>query len=158
MVVKLSDPVTYVNRSEVQWRLDHRANGIEASRHNHIQRKTASMSPLPRTTVAMLVFAAPFALLPTGGSAQQSPPTTFQYPAARRGDQVDDYFGTKVADPYRWLEDVDSPEARAWIEAENALTFDYLGRIPQREAIRHRLTALWNYARYGTPFKKRGQY
>jgi prolyl oligopeptidase len=106
----------------------------------------------------MLVFAAPLALLPTGGSAQQSPPTTFHYPAARRGDQVDDYFGTKVTDPYRWLEDVDSPESRAWIEAENALTFDYLGRIPERDAIRHRLTALWNYARYGTPFKKRGQY
>src|SRR6266481_5422030 len=144
MVVKLSDPVTYVNRSESPWRLDHRLGGIDASRHNHIPRSTMRMPPLPRTTLAMLVFAAPLALLPTGGSAQQSPPTTFHYPAARRGDQVDDYFGTKVADPYRWLEDVDAPETRTWIEAENALTFDYLARIPQRDAIRHRLTTLWN--------------
>jgi prolyl oligopeptidase len=84
-----------------------------------------------------------------------SPP---RYPAARRADQVDDYHGSAVSDPYRWLEDVDAPETRAWIEAENALTFDYLAAIPQRDAIRRRLTALWDYPRYGTPFKKRGQY
>lgn len=89
----------------------------------------------------------------TPGAAQQ-----LRYPEARRSDQVDDYHGTRVADPYRWLEDVDAPETRAWIEAENALTFGFLARIPQREAIRRRLTALWDYTRYGTPFKKRGQY
>src|SRR5690349_9413400 len=59
----------------------------------------------------------------------------FAYPKARKGDQVDDYHGTKVADPYRWLENPDSPEAREWIEAENKVTFDYLGRIPQRNRI-----------------------
>src|SRR5512135_1555155 len=84
----------------------------------------------------------------------QQPP----YPQARRGDQVDDYHGTRVADPYRWLEDVDSAETRAWIEAENALTFRFLAAIPQRDAIRRRLTALWDYPRFGTPFKKCGQY
>src|SRR3982750_3273099 len=61
---------------------------------------------------------------------------TLTYPAARRGDQVDDYHGTKVADPYRWLEDLDSAETKAWVEAENKLTFDYLNQIPERAAIK----------------------
>src|SRR5919107_2020484 len=79
---------------------------------------------------------------------------TLAYPAARKGDTSDDYFGTKVADPYRWLEDLDSPETRAWVEAENKLTFDYLNQIPQRAAIKDRLTKLWNYERYGTPSRQ----
>lgn len=83
---------------------------------------------------------------------------SLRYPEAKPGDQVDDYHGTRVADPYRWLEDVDAPDTRAWIEAENALTFEFLAGVPEREAIRRRLTALWDYPRYGTPFKKRGQY
>jgi prolyl oligopeptidase len=81
-----------------------------------------------------------------------------RYPETRRGDQVDDYHGTRVADPFRWLEAVDAADTRAWIDAQNALTFDFLGRIPQRPAILRRLTALWDYPRYGTPFKKQGQY
>jgi len=80
------------------------------------------------------------------------------YPPARKGDVVDDYHGTKVADPYRWLEDVDSPETRGWVEAENRVTFAYLGQIPERERIRRRLTALWDYPKYGAPFKKGGRY
>ncbi len=75
----------------------------------------------------------------------------FEYPAARRSDQVDDYHGTKVADPYRWLEDVDSEETRAWIKAENRLTNSYLEKIPARAGIRRRLTELWNYPKYGIP-------
>ena len=80
------------------------------------------------------------------------------YPAARKSDVVDDYHGTKVADPYRWLEDVDAPETRAWVEAENRVTFAYLEQIPERERIRKRLTALWDYPKYGAPFKKGGRY
>ena len=80
------------------------------------------------------------------------------YPPARKGDVVDDYHGTKVADPYRWLEDVDSPETRSWVEAENRVTFAYLEQIPERERIRRRLTALWDYPKYGAPFKKGGRY
>jgi prolyl oligopeptidase len=80
------------------------------------------------------------------------------YPAARRGEQVDDYHGTKVADPYRWLEDLDSAETRAWVEAENKLTFDYLKQIPERAAIKDRLTKLWNYERYDIPSKEGGRY
>jgi prolyl oligopeptidase len=57
------------------------------------------------------------------------------YPKARRGDQVDDYHGLKVPDPYRWLEDSDSPETRAWIDAENKITQAYLAQIPARDKI-----------------------
>ena len=72
--------------------------------------------------------------------------------------QWDDYHGTKVADPYRWLEDDNSARTKEWVEAENKVTFGYLEKIPQREAIRHRLTELWNYERFGTPFKEGGRY
>src|ERR1051326_542988 len=80
------------------------------------------------------------------------------YPPARRVNQVDDFHGTKVADPYRWLEEENSPETRAWIEAENKLTFDYLSRIAERPRIKERLTQLWNYERYGIPFQEGGRY
>ena len=84
--------------------------------------------------------------------------TPFAYPPARLSDQTDDYHGTTVADPYRWLEDPDSPETRAWIEAENALTFDFLAQIPARAAIQKRLTTLWDYERYGMPYLQGGRY
>jgi prolyl oligopeptidase len=80
------------------------------------------------------------------------------YPATRRGDQTDDYHGTQVADPYRWLEDLDSPETRAWVEAQNQVTFAWLGQIASRERIRQRLTQLWNYERFGLPHKRGGRY
>jgi prolyl oligopeptidase len=62
------------------------------------------------------------------------------YPPARKGDQVDDYHGVKVADPYRWLEELDSDETKRWVEAENKLTFGYLSEIPARPTITDRLT------------------
>src|SRR4051812_12067483 len=71
--------------------------------------------------------------------------TTWTYPAAPRGDVVDDYHGTKVADPYRWLEDLDSPETTAWVQAQNKLTFGFLEQLPQRAYFRDRLTQLWNF-------------
>jgi prolyl oligopeptidase len=80
------------------------------------------------------------------------------YPPARRGDQVDDFHGEKVADPYRWLEEPDSVEAREWIAAENRLTFGYLEKIPQRAAIKERLTQLWDYERFGLPVKRANRY
>ncbi len=79
------------------------------------------------------------------------------YPQARRSDHVDTYFGDKVADPYRWLEDVDSPETRQWIEAENKLTFSYLDSIPERESVRRRLTNVTNYERYSAPLEVHGR-
>lgn len=84
--------------------------------------------------------------------------TTTTYPATRKSDQVDTYHGVTVADPYRWLEDTDSPETRRWIEAQNALTSSYLSAIPQRESIRARLNKVWNYERYGVPIKAGNRY
>jgi prolyl oligopeptidase len=73
------------------------------------------------------------------------------YPKAPRGDVIDMYHGHPVPDPYRWLEDGDAPAARAWIEAEAELTERFLAAIPARAAIRRRITALWNYERFGIP-------
>jgi prolyl oligopeptidase len=84
--------------------------------------------------------------------------TKLDYPKAKRVDQVDDYHGTKVADPYRWLEDTDSPDTLAWVQAENKLTFGYLDQIPYRKAIHDRLTKLWNYERFGVPEQRGGRY
>lgn len=86
------------------------------------------------------------------------PPMRLEYPAARKADQVDDYHGTSVADPYRWLEDVDSAETRAWVLAQNKVTFDWLAKIASREPLRRRLTELWNYERFGLPHKKGSRY
>src|SRR5882757_9960039 len=69
------------------------------------------------------------------------------YPVARQVDQVDDYHGVKVADPYRWLEDDNSEETKAWVEAENKVTEGYFAAIPERAQIKERLTKLWNYER-----------
>jgi prolyl oligopeptidase len=82
------------------------------------------------------------------------------YPATARGDQVDDYHGVKVADPYRWLEaDIrTSPEVAAWVAAENKLTAAYLDAIPERKTIQNRLTELWNFAQYSSPMKEGGRY
>ena len=77
--------------------------------------------------------------------------TPLTYPATRKADVVDDYHGTKVADPYRWLEDDRSAETAAWVEAQNKVTQGYLGQIPERKAIESRLTKLWDYEKFGAP-------
>ncbi|HEY0946742.1 MAG TPA: prolyl oligopeptidase family serine peptidase, partial [Opitutaceae bacterium] len=82
----------------------------------------------------------------------------WDYPVSPRGDVVDDYAGAKVPDPYRWLEDLDSPQTQAWNQAQNTLTYGFLEKLPQRERLRERLTQLWNYERFGLPFKEGGQY
>lgn len=80
------------------------------------------------------------------------------YPPSRQTVQIDDYHGTLVADPFRWLEDLDSPETKTWVEAQNQVTFSYLEQIPARKAIKERLTKLWNYERYSAPFKEGDRY
>ncbi|RMG42122.1 MAG: S9 family peptidase [Planctomycetota bacterium] len=96
--------------------------------------------------------------------AHSDPPPSaavkIEYPHTRRVDHVDVLHGVRVPDPYRWLEaDVrESPEVAAWVEAQNRVTFAYLESIPEREAIRRRLTELWNYEKYGAPFKRGGRY
>lgn len=97
-----------------------------------------SLACAPKTTPDAEVLAMP------------APPTSM-YPASPAGEVVDDYHGTQVADPYRWLEDSDAPEVRTWIEAQNTLTNAYLTQIPEREAIQSRITELWNYERYSAP-------
>lgn len=80
------------------------------------------------------------------------------YPKTAKVDSVDVYFGTKVSDPYRWLENDTSAATAAWVEAENKVTNAYLAQIPFREQLLKRLTDLANYEKIGTPFKKHGKY
>jgi len=94
-------------------------------------------------------------LLPVAAIFAADSQTQFKYPAAPTSDQVDDYSGTKVADPYRPLENPDAPESRKWIEAENKITFDFLKTIPERDGIKSRLTEVWDYERFGVPFKEK---
>ena len=113
---------------------------------------------LERTTLPFLL--AVFSLVGATALFAADAPTSskLDYPKAKIVDQVDDYHGTKVADPYRWLEDTDSPDTRAWVEAENKLTFSYLDKIPYRPAIRERLTKLWDYERFDVPEQQSGRY
>ncbi|HMA54025.1 MAG TPA: S9 family peptidase, partial [Acidobacteriota bacterium] len=90
-------------------------------------------------------------------AACQKKAAKLAYPAAKKGAQVDDYFGTKVADPYRWLEDDNAEDVKAWVQAENAVTFGYLDKIPFRPKIKARLTEIYNYPRYSSPFRA-GEY
>jgi prolyl oligopeptidase len=96
--------------------------------------------------------------------AVHTPPETpaaapaIQYPSATRGDTVDDYHGTKVADPYRHFEDVAAQSTRDWVTAENALAQPYLESLPQRAWLGNRLKALWSYERFGTPQRESGKY
>ncbi len=82
----------------------------------------------------------------------------FNYPETKKGDVVDDYFGTMVADPYRWLEDDRSDETAEWVKQQNEVTFSYLESIPYRQQIKERLTDIWNYPRTSAPFKAGGKY
>ena len=106
--------------------------------------------PCPAALVAGLALAS-CARAPAPTSAVVLPPDT------PRGDVVDDYFGTEVADPYRWLE-ADSPETRAWIEAENAATRAWIDADGARATLRARLEVLWDHARYSAPQKRGGRY
>ena len=101
-----------------------------------------------------ICFALAFSLMSMNISTPAQ--TKFEYPKPKKVEQIDDYHGTKVADPYRWMEDPDSADSRAWIEAENKITNAYLATIPERQMIKERLTKLWNYEKYSAPFK-RGQ-
>ncbi|MSR63344.1 MAG: S9 family peptidase [Planctomycetes bacterium] len=96
-------------------------------------------------------------LLFVSAAACQSSAAHRDYPRARRDAVVDDYHGEMIADPYRWLEEADSPETRAWVEAENELTGSYLAELPQRETIRARLTELWDYERFELPVQEGGR-
>src|ERR1700681_1728854 len=85
-----------------------------------------------------------------GGVALKSPP-------APKSNQVDDYHGVKIADPYRSLENADAPSTEKWVEEENALTFSYLSKLPGRDVIKKQLSELWNYEKFGD-FHKAGNH
>jgi prolyl oligopeptidase len=109
------------------------------------------MSRPIRLGATSLAFAALFAL----GCATK--PADLAYPATAKTEQVDTYFGTKVADPYRWLEDDNSAETKAWVEAQNRTTFGYLEKIPFRAALRERIRAIANYPKYSAPLRRAGR-
>ena len=121
-----------------------------------------AMSTTPRRAISVFSVAVLLAGCRGGTGVAPSPAAraepSLDYPEAPTVNQVDDYHGVKVADPYRWLEDSSSPQTRRWIEAENKLTFAYLDGIPERPVIKKRLTQIWNYERFGIPLERGGRY
>lgn len=105
---------------------------------------------------AFFSFALAAALNATSSFAQHSASIRdhMKYPPTKKTDVTDTYFGTPVADPYRWLEDDRAEDTKAWVQAENQVTQDYLAKIPYRAAIKSRLEKLWNYEKYSAPFKE----
>lgn len=99
-----------------------------------------------------LIMAAASLLAASAAEAQM------RYPATAKVDVVDDYFGTKVADPYRWLENDTSAATAKWVEEENALTSAYLKKIPFRDAILKRYKEIVNYEKIGMPFEENGKW
>src|SRR5574340_1195357 len=81
-----------------------------------------------------------------------------KYPDTKKTDQQDDYFGTIVKDPYRWLEDDNSAETKEWVEAENKVTDEYISKIPFHKKVKERLEQMWNYPKYSSPFKEGAYY
>jgi prolyl oligopeptidase len=98
-----------------------------------------------------------FALTATACQQAETAESRLQYPVAHKGDVVDDYGGTKVPDPYRWMEGLDSSEVAEWVRASNAVTDPYLAKLPLREHFNMRLTELWNYPRVTVPIIKGGK-
>lgn len=109
------------------------------------------MKPITYVILAIAVL-----INPMHSIAQHSSPNIIKmtYPKTNKIDVADTYFGTVINDPYRWLEDDRSAETKAWVEAENRVTQNYLSGIPFRQAIKNRLETLWNYEKYTAPFKE----
>ncbi len=103
------------------------------------------------------IFALVAALALGGPAVAQTPLKTLPYPQPRKVDTVTTYFGTNVTDPYRCLENDQAADTKAWVQDENKVTQNYLTQIPFRETIRKRLETLWNYEKFGAPFKE-GKY
>ncbi len=109
---------------------------------------------LKKTTKIILLSV----LVACTNSEKKDEQAKLNYPITKKVDTVDTYFGTKVNDSYRWLEDDKSEETGEWVKAQNKVAFDYLATIPFRDKIKERLTQIWNFEKRSTPFKKGGQY
>jgi prolyl oligopeptidase len=105
---------------------------------------------MKKMLIPVLAIAVLFSVLAAG---QQEQAKKIVYPQTKKGDVVDDYHGTRVADPYRWLEDDNAPEVKAWVEEQNKVTYGYLNGIACRGPIAKRLEELFNYPRYSAPFR-----
>ena len=99
------------------------------------------------------LFALVLVTLAVAGQALVAEKAALTYPETKKVDQVDDYFGTKVADPYRWLEDDNAEDVKAWVTQQNEVTFNYLDQIPFRDKLKDRITELYNYPKYSSPFR-----
>jgi prolyl oligopeptidase len=110
-----------------------------------------------RTLAVMMAVLAGAAFSANAQSNRPNSGSKLHYPEARRDSTVDSYFGTKVPAPYQWMENLESPALKRWVEAENTLTFSYLDKIPIRTWIRKRLTTLWDYPRVSTPQQVAGE-
>jgi prolyl oligopeptidase len=117
--------------------------------HLLIFQKAAVMKSRMLFALSFIAVAASALLLHSNAQAQH-----LEYPQARKLDHTDTYFGVKVSDPYRWLEDDNSAETAAWVEAENKVTFGYLEKIPYRQQVKQRLENLYNYPKYTPPFRR----
>jgi prolyl oligopeptidase len=111
-----------------------------------------SIVKIPHTFIAFSIVAV-MSMQSTLSAAQ-----SLSYPTTRKSDHVDTYHGEKIADPYRWLEDDNSAETKAWVTAQNAVTRKYLDALPKLDAVKKRYTELYNFEKYGMPWKEGGRY
>ena len=113
---------------------------------------------LAATVLSLVYLGASFAVLAEDPAKKPADKPALTYPASKRTEHTDEYHGQKVADPYRWLEDVNSSETKNWVVEQNKVTRAYLDKIPARDEIHSRLTKLWNFERFSPPIKRGGRY
>src|SRR5689334_20596493 len=115
------------------------------------------MQAVTRLATTRPILASLMIMTMIGCQPADTPKTRVSYPATQKSDVVDDYGGLKVADPYRWMEALDSKEVADWVKAQNAVTEPYLASLPLRRHFHDRLTQLWDYARVGVPQIEQGR-
>ncbi len=124
----------------------------------HMLRLFASVALVSSLSIGSLIAQSPAPPSREPLAPQPDPMKTLVYPKGKNVEQVDNYHGQAIEDPFRWLEDVDSEDSKKWVQEENALTFAYLETCTMRQTLKSRLTVLWNYERYGFPTKYGDRY
>jgi len=120
----------------------------------HAQTHFYSKHPTQLLLVALILISAHAQMQCSSIAAEANSGSPLKYPVARQDSHMDDYHGEKVADPYRWMEQLDSPETREWVKAEAKLTDSYLEKVPVRKALKERLTQLLDFEKFGMPFSR----